>query len=70
MKIKNEEVKKLIFNNFNGNMAAFAREIKVDYSYCNSVLNGKKSNTSKKMCEGIIKYCKLNNLNYQKYIFF
>ena len=70
MNVNIDALKQLIKEKFNGNMAEFSREIQIDYSYINQILNNHKPSTSKKLCDNIIRFCKKNNLKYTKYIFF
>lgn len=70
MKINIEAVRKLILTNFAGKLTLFAKEIDVDYSYINSIMNGHKPAGSKKICDGLISYCKREKLDYNEYIFF
>ena len=69
LKINIEAVQELIKEKFDGKLANFVSELDVDYSYMNQIMNGHKSSGSKKVCDGIIAYCKKNKLNYNKYIF-
>lgn len=70
MKINVMAVRELIKEKFDNKVSKFVKEIQVDYSYANQILNGHKSPESKKICDGIILYCKKNNIDYHKYIFF
>lgn len=70
MSINIEAVEELIRKKFRNNKSWFAEEIEVDVSYLYSVLKGRKSNTSKKIIDGIIKCCKKYRLDYNDYIFF
>lgn len=70
MKINIEEVKNLINENFGNKLTNFVAAIGVDYSYMNLIMNGHRASDSKKVCVRIIEYCKKNNLDYSKYIFF
>lgn len=69
MEINIEGVKQLIKEKFRNNKAWFAEEMGVDYSYLYRILNKKRKANSFKLCNGIIRYCKNNNLDYNKYIF-
>ncbi len=62
-------IKSLIKERFRNNTAWFSEEIGIDKGYCYQILNGKKKSGSKKACDGVILYCKRNNLNYLDYIF-
>lgn len=70
MKINIEEVKKLIYERFGNKLTNFVAELGVDYSYMNLIINGHRAPDSKKVCDRIVEYCKKNNLDYSKYIFF
>lgn len=70
MKINIEEVKKLIYERFENKLTNFVAELGVDYSYMNLIINGHRAPDSKKVCDRIVEYCKKNNLDYSKYIFF
>lgn len=70
MKINIEEVKKLIYERFGNKLTNFVAELGVDYSYMNLIINGHRDPDSKKVCDRIVEYCKKNNLDYSKYIFF
>lgn len=70
MKVNIKKVKELIEENFEGKMSLLAKELEIDYSYINSIMNYKRSAGSKKMCDKLIIYCKENGLDYNKYIFF
>lgn len=70
MRLNIEAIMKLIEERFGNKLVNFVREIQVDYSYANQVLKGHKSSGSKKICDGVITYCKKNNLDYHEYIFF
>ena len=69
MSINIEAVNELIRSKFRNNKSWFAEEIGVERSYLYSVLKRKKNNTSKKIIDGIIKYCKRYGLDYNVYIF-
>lgn len=69
MEINIEGVKQLIKEKFRNNKKWFAEEIGVDYSYLYRILNKKRKANSLKTCNGIIRYCKNNNLDHNKYIF-
>ncbi len=68
MKINIEYLKKYIKEKFHDNQTYFANEIKVDKSYLNQLINGKKSNSSAVFVNRIIEYCKKNNLNENDFI--
>lgn len=70
MSINIEAVKELIKRKFRNNKSWFAEEIGVDTAYLYSVLTRNRKNTSKKIIDGIIKYCKKYGLDYNEYIFF
>lgn len=70
MKVNIEAVSQLIKDKFRNNKAFFADTIGVNRAYLSSVLNKSAIDDSPKICNGIIKYCKENNLNYENYIFF
>lgn len=70
MVINIEAVNDLIKTNFRNNKSFFADEIGVDRGYLSTILNGNGKEDSPKVCNGIIKYCKKNNIDYKKYIFF
>lgn len=70
MHLKIEMILQLIKENFRNNKTAFAEEIGVDRGYLNLVLNRKAISHSPKICNGVIKYCKRNNLDYNNYIIF
>lgn len=70
MSINIEAVNELIRSKFRNNKSWFAEEIGVARSYLSLVLKRKKNNTSKKIIDGIIKYCKRYGLDYNEYIFF
>ncbi len=67
-KLNIEAILELIKQNFRNNKSFFAETIGVDPSYLSSVLNNKAINHSPKICNGVMKYCKDNNLDYTKYI--
>lgn len=69
MKINIEAIKELIKERFRDNQAYFADEIGISREYVNRLLNGKIHSNSDKLCNSIIKYCELNNLDFRKYIF-
>lgn len=54
---------------YRGNQSFFAEEAEIDRSYLNLLINGKIDSSSPTICNGIIKYCEKNNLNYKDYIF-
>nr|DAY63158.1 MAG TPA: ATP-dependent target DNA activator B [Caudoviricetes sp.] len=68
LKLNIEAVLELIKQNFRNNKAFFAETIGVDPSYLSSVLNSKAIDHSPKICNGIMKYCQDNNLDYREYI--
>lgn len=68
MQIKIEPIKEFIKEKFRNNQAWFAEEIQVNKHYFNRVLNGTEKPTSPKICSNIIKYCKDNNLDYERFI--
>lgn len=69
LRVNIEAVLKLIEERFRNNKSFFAETIGVDPSYLNSVLNKKAIDHSPKICNGIVRYCKQNNLNETDYIF-
>lgn len=69
MNINIDKVKELIFKNFRNNKSFFADEIGVDRAYLSTILNGNGKEDSPKVCNGIINYCKKNNIDYKQYIF-
>nr|DAO42257.1 MAG TPA: hypothetical protein [Caudoviricetes sp.] len=69
LRINIEAVLQLIEEKFRNNKSFFAETIGVDPSYLNSVLNKKAIDHSPKVCNGIVRYCKQNNLDETKYIF-
>ena len=69
MRINVKAVKDLIENEFDGKLSTFSREIGMDYSYINQIMNGHRLPDSKKACEGVIELCK-RRLKFEKYIFF
>lgn len=69
MNINIQNVNELINKNFRNNKSFFADEIGVNRSYLSDILNGNGKENSPKVCNGIIKYCKKNNMDYKKYIF-
>lgn len=68
LKLNIEAVLELIKKNFRNNKTFFAETIGVDPSYLSSVLNSKAIDHSPKICNGVMKYCQENNLDYRKYI--
>lgn len=62
-------IKQLISEKFRNNKSFFADEIGVDSGYLTRALNGNGKEDSPKLCNAIIKYCEINNLNYRDYIF-
>lgn len=70
MQLDIEAISQLIKEKFRNNKTAFAEEIGVNRAYLNLVLNKKAISHSPKICDGVIKYCKRNKLNYNKYIIF
>jgi len=69
MRLNVEAILQLISEKFRNNKAFFADTIGVDRAYLSSVLNKNAINYSPKICNGIIKYCQENNLDYKNYIF-
>lgn len=69
LRLNIEAVLQLIEQRFRNNKSFFAETIGVDPSYLNSVLNKKAIDHSPKICNGIVRYCKQNNLNETDYIF-
>lgn len=69
MRLNIEAVLQLIKERFRNNKTFFAETIGVDPSYLNSVLNKKAIDHSPKVCNGVMKYCKQNNLDSTNYIF-
>jgi hypothetical protein len=69
LRVNIEAVLQLIEERFRNNKSFFAETIGVDPSYLNSVLNKKAIDHSPKICNGIVRYCKQNNLNETDYIF-
>ena len=69
MELNLEAIKELVKDRFRGKLTYLANELDIDYSYLNQVINGKRSPTSKKICNKVIKYCINNGLDYQKYVF-
>ncbi len=70
MKINIKEVRKLIQERFDNKLTNFVTELGIDYSYMNLIMNGHRAPDSKKVCDRIVEYCKKNNLDYSKYVFF
>lgn len=68
MRLNIEAILQLIKEKFRNNKTWFAETIGVDSSYLNSVLNKKAISHSPKICNGVMKYCQDNNLDYRKYI--
>ena len=68
LRVNIEMVCELIKQNFRNNKTFFAETIGVDPSYLSAVLNNKAIDHSPKICNGIMKYCQDNNLDYKKYI--
>ena len=68
LKINVLAVQELINEQFRGNQTWFAEEINVAPAYVSRILNNKVDGNSDKMCNGIIKYCELHNLDFRKYI--
>ncbi len=69
MKINKPAIYELIKYKFRNNQKWFAEELKIDNTYFNAILRGRKSDESNKVCNAIIKYCLKNNLNVKKFIF-
>lgn len=68
MKVNVIAVQALINERFRGNQTWFAEEINVAPAYVSRVLNNKVEGNSDKVCNGIIRYCELHNLDFRKYI--
>lgn len=68
MKVNVIAVQELINEHFRGNQTWFAEEINVAPAYVSRILNNKVEGNSDKVCNGIIKFCELHNLNFRKYI--
>lgn len=69
MRVNILNLSKFIKKKYRGNQSFFAKEAEIDRSYFNLLMNGKIDNSSPKICNGIIRYCEKNNLNYKDYIF-
>lgn len=68
MEVDVDKTKELIKLKFHDNISYFAEEIGVNREYVSAILNGRKTKESPKVCNAIIKYCELNNLNYKEYV--
>lgn len=69
MKVNIEAVKELIKEKFRGNNSWFAEEIGMDATYVSTILNNPEKSKSDKLCNSLIRYCELHNLDFKKYIF-
>lgn len=69
MKVNIEQLNTLLSERFRNNQSFMADTIGVDRRYLSGVLGKRVSSTSPKICNCIIKYCELNNLDYHNYIF-
>ena len=70
MLVNIDAINELIKNRFRNNKSYFADEIGVNRAYLSMILNANGKEDSPKVCNGIIKYCKENNLNLKDYIIF
>ena len=68
VKVNVAAVQELIDEHFRGNQTWFAEEISVAPAYVSRILNNKVEGNSDKVCNGIIKFCELNGLDFRKYI--
>lgn len=64
-----DAVNELIKDKFRNNKSWFAEEIGVNGSYLIQVLNKKEIDHSPKIINGVVDFCKKNELNPSKYIF-
>lgn len=69
MKLNIPAIKEFIDKKYRGNQSFFADEIDVDRAYLNQILNGKKKDSSSKVCNNLIVYCEKNNIDYKLFIF-
>lgn len=69
MNVNIDKVNELINQKFRNNKSFFADEIGVNRGYISTILNGNGKENSPKVCNGIINYCKKNNIDYKQYIF-
>ena len=68
MKLNIEKVNQLIAEDYRNNKSFFADKIGVNREYLSAILNGNGNETSPKICNAIIEFCKRNGLNYDNYI--
>lgn len=70
MEVNIEKVKELIKEKFRGNQTFFAETIGIDRHYLNQILLKRQKPSSPKLCNAIIRYCIINKLKKEDYIFF
>ena len=59
----------LLREKFNGNQAEMARKLGISKYQLNIIINTNGTHAGKKVFGAILKYCKVNNYNYEDYIF-
>lgn len=69
MEVNIEALKRLLEERFNNNQSLFAEALGIERTHVNKVFKKNGKGAGALFCGAIIKYCNLNNLDYQKYIF-
>ena len=69
MEINIIELEKLLKERFGGNQTDFAETMGLERTHVNKVFKSKGKGAGAVFCGAVIKYCNINNLNYQNYIF-
>lgn len=69
MRVNIEALEKLLKEKFNGNQTAFAEAMGIERTHVNKVFKNRGKGAGAMFCGAIIKFCEINNLDYNEYIF-
>lgn len=70
MEVVMEALEKLLNDKFEGNQTLFAQKLGLERTHVNKVFKSKGKGAGAVFCGAILKYCKDNNIDAEKYIFF
>lgn len=68
MVLNKDELRKLLYENFDGNFTRMAKELKVDVAQLYRILE-REGNAGAKFLGKLMSWCKENHIDFNKYIF-